>query len=297
MLIDSTHRKWMVGTLIGLGAGTAIYIPYTLAAPHGATGGSVIGLAYGVVGFGCMVFAGLLSLRKKFPVWRVGRAQTWMRGHIWLSMLSFPLILFHAGFEFGGPLTQVLMWLYIIVMVTGILGGVLQHYLPRLMMEQLPLETVFEQIKHVEEQLVAEADKLLENELQPRTLEAVVMGVAHRSQSALAVEPELLEKDAHQVREVYNRAIRPYLMGERQGRSVLGESGRAAAVFQQLRTLVSPGVHDAVADLESICDEKRQLDQQKRMHYALHGWQLVHAPLSLALLSLAAIHAVVSLMY
>ena len=297
MLIDSTHRKWMMGALMGAGVGTAIYIPYHLAAPHGATGGSVIGLAYGIVGFGFMVFAGLLSLRKKYPVWRVGRAQTWMRGHIWLSILSFPLILFHAGFEFGGPLTTMLMWLYIIVMVTGVIGGVLQHYLPRLMMEQLPLETVFEQIRHVEDQLVAEAERLLENELQPRTLEAVVVGAAHRSQSALAVEPELLEKDAHQVREVYNRAIKPYLMGERAGRAVLRDVGRAAALFQQLRTLTSPAVHDAVADLESICDEKRQLDQQKRMHYALHGWQLVHAPLSYALLGLAAIHAVVSLMY
>ena len=37
-----------------------------------------------------MIFAGLLAARKKVPVWRLGRAQDWMRGHLWLGLLSLP---------------------------------------------------------------------------------------------------------------------------------------------------------------------------------------------------------------
>src|SRR5713226_2974348 len=94
-----------------------------------------------------MVFAGLLGARKKVPVWRVGRAQTWMRGHLWLGLLSLPLILFHGGFRFGGPLTSVLMVLFIIVIVSGVLGAALQHYLPRVMTLQVPMETIYEEIE------------------------------------------------------------------------------------------------------------------------------------------------------
>jgi len=36
----------------------------------------------------------------------------------------------------------------------------------------------------------------------------------------------------------------------------------------------------------TICEEKRQLDQQRRYHLVLHGWLLVHIPLSYAVLLL-----------
>src|SRR5258708_4980437 len=96
-----------------LAVATAVYIPYSLHSPQGPRGGSPLGLTYGIAGFLFMLFVGLLGARKKVPVWRVGRAQSWMRGHLWLGLLSFPLILFHGGFHFGGPLTRMLMWLFI----------------------------------------------------------------------------------------------------------------------------------------------------------------------------------------
>jgi hypothetical protein len=50
-------------------------------------------------------------------------------------------------------------------------------------------------------------------------------------------------------------------------------------------------------DLEGICEEKRQLDQQRRLHRLLHGWLLFHVPASYALLLLGTVHAVVALRY
>ena len=109
MLIDASHRKWIVGCVVALAVSTAVYVPYVRGALNGPSGGSLVGLTFGIVGSILMVFAGVLGARRKVPTWQIGRATFWMRGHIWLGLLSYPLILFHGGFGLGGPLTTVLM--------------------------------------------------------------------------------------------------------------------------------------------------------------------------------------------
>ena len=61
--------------------------------------------------------------------------------------------------------------------------------------------------------------------------------------------------------------------------------------------LVPPDLQDAVGDLENICEEERQLRARSRLHHWLHGWLLLHVPLSLALLLLGAVHAILALRY
>src|SRR5260370_39213821 len=161
MRIDKTHRPWCIATLILFGVATLAYIPYAMNAQTGPSGGSAMGLTYGIAGYGMMLFAGLLGARKKVPVWRIGRAQTWMRGHLWLGLLSFPLILFHAGFAWKGPLTAVLMILFTIVVLSGLIGAAIQHFVPRYMLRNVPLETIYEEIPHVRQQLREEADQLV----------------------------------------------------------------------------------------------------------------------------------------
>ena len=63
-----------------------------------------------------------------------------MRGHLWLGLLSLPLILFHGAFHFGGTLTRVLLWLLIVTVASGVFGAVLQNYIPRIMTSDVPLE-------------------------------------------------------------------------------------------------------------------------------------------------------------
>src|SRR6516165_2895726 len=110
MLIDSTHRPWIIATAVALVLGAGFYIPYALLSTRGPQGGSTVGIIYGSLGSAMILFAGLLGARKKVPVWRLGRGTTWMRGHLWLGLLSFPYILFHSGFSLGSaPLTRTLM--------------------------------------------------------------------------------------------------------------------------------------------------------------------------------------------
>src|SRR5215470_9998014 len=140
MLIDRSHRTWIVVCVLVLVVSLVIYVPYVRHALNGPSGGSVVGLTFGIAGSILMVFAGVLGARRKVPMWQIGRATFWMRGHIWLGLLSYPLILFHGGFGLGGPLTMVLMVLFTVVIVSGILGVLLQQVMPRFMLTRVPLE-------------------------------------------------------------------------------------------------------------------------------------------------------------
>jgi hypothetical protein len=273
--IDHTHRKWLGASLIILGASTAIYIPYAVRAPSGPSGGSPLGITFGSIGSAFMIFAGLLAGRKKAPIWRLGRAQSWMRGHLWLGLLSLPIILFHAGFRFGGPLTTVLMVLLIMVVASGVFGAVLQHYMPNMMTTQVPSETIFEQIDHVREQLVGGADETI----------------------AAAESASTAEESAAPLVDFYRREMRPFLESRGKKHQLLSNPDRARSTFEGLRMLLPLGLQDAAKKLEQICEEERQLRRQSLLHHWLHGWLMLHIPLSFALLLLGVVHAITALRY
>lgn len=241
------------------------YAPYAVRTPGGPRGGTAIGLAFGIAGYAVMLFEGLLGVRKKVPIWRLGRAQTWMRGHLWLGVLTLPLILFHAGFAFRGPLTAVLMALLVIVVASGVAGAILQHYLPRMITTRVPMETIYEEIPHVRAQLRDEAEQLV---------------------TALAVEAE--HDDKVRFREAYAHSIRPFLEAPETA---------ASPIFESLRRTTPAAFHPALDDLENICQEELQLSSQRRLYHWLHAWLLVHVPLSVALLLLGGIHAVMALRF
>src|SRR5262245_16421945 len=138
----------MIATSAAAALALACYVVIVQRSPAGASGGTLPGMIYGILGSAAMLFAGLLSARKQVPTWRLGRAQTWLRGHIWLGLLSVPLILFHSGFRWGGRLEQVLWWLLALIVLSGLFGLVLQQVLPRLLTWLVPLETIYEQITH-----------------------------------------------------------------------------------------------------------------------------------------------------
>src|SRR6516164_9288248 len=102
LLIDSTHKKWFFWTA-GLGAAAmAGYLLLDWSTPGGLTGGSTVGLWYGIAGSALMIFAGLLSAHRLFPAaWWMGPRKTWLRGHLWLGSLSVVLIACHAHARLG----------------------------------------------------------------------------------------------------------------------------------------------------------------------------------------------------
>ena len=282
MRIDRTHRPWMIATVVLFVVFLLLYILYAVRAPGGPRGGSALGLTFGVAGYALMLYAGLLGARKQVPVWRLGRAQTWMRGHLWLGLLSLPLILFHGGFAWRGPLTAVLMWLFFIVIASGIAGAAIQHYVPGLMTSRVPMETIYEEIPHVRAQLRAEADQLA----------ATVSGAAEVS-TLVDIEQE----DRARFHQIYLDKIQPFLENPDAASMELSDARRAAEVFESMRRLLAAPVHPVLDDLQNICEEEHQLSRQIRVYRWLHAWLLVHVPLSVALLVLGGVHAVMALRY
>jgi hypothetical protein len=312
--IDKKQRGWAVASLVIFAVFTAWYSAYAVHAPSGGWGGSALGLTFGAIGFAFMVFAALLGARKRVPVWRIGRAQAWMRGHLWLGLLSLPVILFHGGFHFGGTLTSILMWLLIITVVSGVLGAALQHYVPRVMTTDVKLETIYDEIGNVQKLLREEADRGVESICGPlgvgksaseEVLRAGGLSAARSmsivsSGGAVAAAAEtvmLTEEECAFLRKFYLGEMRPFLERPRQRRSRLGDADKAHGAFSGLRTVMPQSAQATLEDLEDICDEARQLVRQEQLHHLLHGWLLVHIPLSLTLILLGAVHAVMALRY
>lgn len=292
MRIDRTHKGWLVASLAILGVALPLYAFYRVPSAKGSMGGTAAGLAFGSAGFAFMIFAALLGARKRFPVYRFGRAQTWMRGHLWLGLLSLPLIFFHSGFRYGHGLTAWLMTLLIVVVASGLFGAALQHYMPRVMTREVTMETIYEEIGHVRAQLLEEAEELIH---QATGGDKKAAGEESETDSAAAIVAAIDE--AAPLRNFYEQDLKPFLEKPGERGNALSDAAQARSAFAQLRTLVPASLHTTIEDLEGICEEERQLTLQSHLHLWLHGWLLLHIPLSLALILLGAIHAVMALRY
>jgi hypothetical protein len=301
MKIDRSHRPWLFASIVILLVALVVYVPYSLTYPGGPAGGSLIGLCYGISGYAMMLFAGLLGARKRVPLWRVGRAQVWMRGHLWLGGLSLPILLFHSGFKARGPLTLLLATLLPIVVLSGITGALLQHFLPRRMTSSVQLETVYEEIPHVREQLLTEAAAIVDR-LCADTPVLSAAGTAFETGRAAVADddedtgPELTDADRARLRTVYRDSIFPFLRDPEHD-SPLADAVKSMSFFEALRIQSPSSIHGDLKDLELICEEERQLTTQRKMHMFLHGWLLVHVPISITLLVLGGIHALVAIRY
>ena len=126
---------------------------------------------------------------------------------------------------------------------------------------------------------------------------AAASGGAAVAVAAAAEIVVLSEEAGAPLRRFYLDEMRPYLAVPKLRGSRLANAVKARNAFTGLRTLLPLTAHGTLDDLQDICDEARQLSRQERLHHWLHGWLLLHVPLSLALILLGAIHAVMALRY
>ena len=322
MIVDRGQLQWIYATTAIAMASTAAYLVYAVLSANGPRAGSAMGLVFGFAGTGIIIFECLLSLRKKYPASPVGRVSLWLRAHVWLGLLSFLLILFHSGFHWGRGLASLLMWLFAIIAISGVVGVALQNYIPTRMMELVRRETIYAQIPHNIIELRREADERTEFVTADLGVEESdvefqraggVKQYFDPSQKAGAAEKlavfveqrrktrqiDVGDEGAGILRSHYLQEIRPYLFQKPQPLSgkLFQTEQSVRAYFNFLRTIMPVAAHSVLNDLESICEERRQLGVQTRLHHLLHGWLYLHVPLSMAFLVLTLIHAVMSLRY
>jgi len=270
----------MILTIIAFALSACLYAIYAASSPNGPSGGSWQGMAFGIAGTALMVFAGLLAGRKKLPRLPIGTASFWLKAHIWLGLLSVPLILFHAGFRWGGLLEQMLLLVFAVVIASGIAGVVFQQYLPRVMKDSTSREAMFEQLPHVCSALRATADEQV----------VAVCGSLFPSADDTPHEQENL-------REFYVEVVRPFLNAKIDKHEPLLNVARASSVFSQMHRAVPASARSTLTRLVAICDERRELARQVCLYKWLHYWLFFHVPLSLSLLVLAIAHIIASVYY
>ena len=348
-ILNRAHAPWAVfvvaATIVSIVLYLANFHPHALAftvplpkffgeipPSHRTIGGTPLGLIFGSISLAIFVFAALLGVRKKLPFLPVGNVQHWLRAHIWLTLLTIPLILLHSGFHLGGPMTTLLMALYAIVMVSGIYGLILQHKLPTMMKEKLPAEIVYEQIPEIRAQLCAAAQKLWrsfnqESETSTTVSTAVMPDVsmyavlktaiaAEKGTSAATIRGMQMNPAAmvdpaatktgdadakgdsvseEVLANFIERRLLPYLQARRGERFRLSHPREAEEIFRHLKLRVAAAYRGRVEEMQGWCDERRLLDLQTRMQHWLHAWLLVHVPLSFLLLLMTVWHAFVTL--
>jgi hypothetical protein len=167
-----------------------------------------------------------------------------------------------------------------------------------MMFERVPMETIYEQIPHVRAQLVTESETIVATAsgalavVAEPAAERLTAGSTARLASVVRIEAD----PTAPLREFYLSEMAPFI-ADPDGAHPLANRQHSEQAFARLRTVLPVALQGAVADLESICEEERQLSRQKTLHAWLHGWLLMHIPLSFALLVLAVVHIVMALRY
>jgi hypothetical protein len=311
------HLFWIVLAVALTGGAIAWYVSASLAAARWPGGSSQVGFACGVAGGLIILFEFLLWPRKKVRTWRIGRVKTWMAAHIWLGLACFPLLVLHSGFSLGGTLSTVLMVLLTLVIASGVWGLALQQIIPKVMLAEIPSETIYSQIGHVMGLARQEAERLVlatcgpaegdrgaaaeeqADEPAPAYLVVGAQRTAGRTQGIVLQTqvPKAPVPGTEPLRAFFHEKVIPFLQGGEATGSALQFKNRAQGMFQALRTQLDVRAHPTVDVLENLCEQRRQLDRQARLHVWLHNWLLVHLPLSFALVVLMFVHVYVALKY
>jgi len=311
------HGRWLVASIIATAIAVALTILAARENGRWPGGGSLLGLVYGVLAALIFLFE-MAIVFKKTSAFRTQRwmlsAQTWMKAHIWLGLLAVPLLVLHSGGKLGGTLTTTFSIVFAVVIVSGIWGLVLQNLLPRLLLDAAPAETVYSQIDNVGRQYAAEARRLVllscggDDGAPPALAGAPVAGSHHIHGAARHVGaqikrsphpandlPEPIPSPA--VQNALVRDVQPFLETGDSSHGMLGSRQRNTWYFEDLRLRVAPELRTLVSQLEELCERRRQLNLQRRLHFWLHNWMWVHLPLSIALIVLLVGHVVFALRF
>ena len=246
-------------------------------------------MLFGVAGTLTIVLAGLLAIRKKLVRMSLGSVQFWLKGHIWLGLLSVPLILFHAAFRYGGLLENVLWWVFALVVVSGAFGLALQNILPRVMKVELSSEVIQDQIVHVCDSLRREGDQLV-----AEVCGSLALG---SRQTSAAAAPVAVVDAQEKLGRFYLDVVRPYLNASYERTSHLHRTWYADGIFSEHRRAQPETHRDVIDRLKDLCDQRRQYHLQSQVYAWLHGWLLVHVPLSYAFGVFIVLHVVTALYY
>ena len=311
------HFLWGLPTLVITVWLVGWYVTESRSVGFWLSGGSLPGLVCGLVA-GLIIFFEMLLGPKKWlrRIKWLGAAKFWMAAHLWLGLACLPLAIAHCGMTLGGWLPATLMVLLALTVVSGIYGWVVQTILPRWMLRHLPAETIYGQIDHVSKVTVEDARRMLVAVCGPKKTEnflfehepdlvtsdqVVVVGAQRqtgRTQGRTAESRRVRQslEDSERLWNAFDE-IQPFLERGAREKTPVSDPSRSAGWFDRLRDACSEASHESIATLEQMCEQRRQFDVQRTVHWILHGWLPIHIGLSVAVAGLLIAHIWTAIKY
>lgn len=229
-----------------------------------------LGLVLGFFAAGAFVFEMLYPARR--PRARpLGTAKTWIQTHIYVGAIAFVAVVAHSGFAWpGGLMGFALLGLSAWTTATGLLGVLLQKWIPTALAEGLQVEALYERMPEIVQELAAQGEAL-----------AADTSDAFQRFFRDEVRPSL-------------QALRPswgYLFDPRAGR------GRALEPFDRIVGFVDDAEKEKIEELKGIYSDKLDIDAQRTLQGLLRRWLILHVPTAGILMGLLVIHAFTWLWY
>ncbi|WP_254510714.1 hypothetical protein [Anatilimnocola floriformis] len=311
--------RWFIAAILATAGAIAWYALEAAGGLRWPGGSSLVGLTYGIVAAGIILFECLLGLRRtsffRTSRW-LGSAKFWMKAHIWLGLLAVPLVLMHTGFHWGGWLSTLVAGAFALVTASGIFGWYMQNLIPRWLIEAVPEETIHSQIDAVAAQLCADARRAVGlhapladgHELSfkdsRRTGKLIMAGAPRRVGTMVERTPRPKQEATQELaipqllRDAVEQDIEPYLLTGKSPDRGLHTTHRGVWYFEEIRRRINDReLQTVVSTLAQLCERRRQMNTQQVLHFWLHSWLSLHLPLAMMLLILLAAHVWFALRY
>jgi hypothetical protein len=253
---------WFRTTIVAAAMALGIYVVLATLGPWQP--GRFWGLTFGIVAAVLFFNAGLYPFRRRWEARPLGTVQRWLQLHIYGSTLGALFVMIHMGFRW--PAGAFGWWLFGLTMFTtlsGIVGVVLQKWIPIAISRNLRVEAIYERIPELVERLRAEATTTMRGANEPlaRTYEA-------------DIQPVMAGPAPHW----------SYLF------DIRGARARMLEPLTRIESFVSPEDQERLRDLTTVVTEKLDLDVHASLQRALRVWLYTHVPAAMALLALVTVH-------
>lgn len=127
----STLFIWL--SLVFFFAGCAAITALYAMSPAPRSGGTEMGLTFGIASATCIAIALFLGARKRLRNLPIGKLEVWTQWHMVIGVIGFFLCLAHAGFRITGVFTTILLLVFATEIVTGVLGQAIYMIVPRIL--------------------------------------------------------------------------------------------------------------------------------------------------------------------
>lgn len=260
--------------LKGFGAALAVcLLVYTTNALWGTLSpGSVWGIAYGGAALLLFVLLAIYGLRRRTRrVKGLHRAWYLLQFHVYGGVLFMLLVLMHSNFRIpDGALTWWLWFLSMWIVVSGMIGSIIQKWIPLKLNNNLSTEVNLGRIP----ELIEEARKRAEKTVSAGGQEVKSFYATHIAHLMAAPKPR------------WN-----YLL------DTAGATRRFVSQFDLQKRFLATADQRCLDELYRILHHKLEIDAHYTLQRLLRGWLYAHIPVAMLLVALLAAHLVAVFYY